>query len=206
MALQRGMGLLPGRGRGHFAHRIAGPAVLTKTRALTRVKSGRSAAKRNIRAISDLEHHALAERTPGQKWADAVANSAGRFSFAVGHFVWFALWIFVNTEGIGPLHPFDPYPFPLLTLVTSLEAIFLSLFILTSQNRATAQADRRSHLDLQINLLAESESTATLKMLRALCKHQGLKIADDPEIGELAERTEPKTLIRDLQDQLPDAS
>jgi len=123
----------------------------------------------------------------------------------VGHFFWFSGWIVLNLGVVPDIRPFDPYPFPLLTLATSLEAIFLSLFILTSQNRATAQADQRSHLDLQINLLAESEATATLRMLRALCEHHGLKIAHDAEVEELAERTEPKALVRDLQTQLPDA-
>lgn len=133
-----------------------------------------------------------------------MASIAGKVWFTVGHFFWFTAWILVNVGVVHVLPPFDPYPFPLLTLATSLEAIFLSLFILTSQNRATAQADQRSHLDLQVNLLAESESTAILKMLRALCKHEGLKIADDPEIEDLAARTEPKTLVNELQTQLPE--
>jgi uncharacterized membrane protein len=125
--------------------------------------------------------------------------------FVAAHFFWFSGWILLNLGVVGGVAPFDPYPFPLLTLVTSLEAIFLSLFILTSQNRATAQADQRAHLDLQINLLAESEATETLKMLRALCEHHGLNIAHDPELELLAQRTEPKTLLKDLQTQLPDA-
>ena len=165
--------------------------------------SGPSAAARNIRAICDLEHSALAQRSRGERWADRIAGIAGKVWFTIGHFFWFSGWILVNTGVVASLSPFDPYPFPLLTLVTSLEAIFLSLFLLTSQSRATAQADQRSHLDLQINLLAESEATATLKMLRAICEHHGLKIAEDPEVTELAERTEPKKLVRDLQTQLP---
>jgi uncharacterized membrane protein len=164
-----------------------------------------SASEGNIRAISDLEHSALARRSTGERWADRVASTAGKVWFTVGHFFWFSGWILLNIGVVSGVTPFDPYPFPLLTLATSLEAIFLSLFILTSQNRATAQAEQRSQLDLQINLLAESESTVTLKMLRALCEHHGLKIAHDAEVELLAQRTEPKTLVRDLQTQLPDA-
>jgi uncharacterized membrane protein len=164
-----------------------------------------SASAGNIRAISDLEYSALAKRSAGERWADKVASTAGKVWFTVGHFFWFAGWIILNLGVVGSFTPFDPYPFPLLTLATSLEAIFLSLFILTSQSRATAQAEQRSQLDLQINLLAESESTVTLKMLQALCEHHGLKIAHDPEVEQLAQRTEPKTLVRDLQSQLPDA-
>lgn len=159
----------------------------------------------NIKAIRDLEMSALAERSLGERCADVVAGVAGKVWFAIGHFFWFSGWILLNLGLFNGLTPWDPYPFPLLTLATSLEAIFLSLFILTSQNRANAQADTRAHLDLQINLLAESESTVTLRMLQALCEHHGLKIAHDAEVEELAQRTEPKSLVRELQNQLPDA-
>src|ERR1700682_6301452 len=135
-----------------------------------------SASARNISAVCELEESDLARRSTGERWADKIASIAGRVWFAGVHFLGFGAWIIVNL-GLAGVTPFDPYPFPLLTLVTSLEAIFLSLFILTSQNRATAQADQRAHLDLQINLLAESEATETLKMLRALCEHHGLNIA-----------------------------
>jgi uncharacterized membrane protein len=163
-----------------------------------------SASARNIRAIRDLEQLALTSRSIGERWADGVARTAGKVWFAVLHFFWFAGWILLNS-GVFPVSPFDPFPFALLTLATSLEAIFLSLFILTSQNRANAQADQRAHLDLQINLLAESESTVTLKMLRALCAHHGLEIAHDPEIEQLTHRTEPKALVKDIETELPDA-
>ena len=164
-----------------------------------------SASARNISAVCELEESALASRSTGERWADKVTSTAGKVWFAVAHFFWFGSWITLNV-GVAGLAPFDAYPFPLLTLVTSLEAIFLSLFILTSQNRANAQADQRAHLDLQINLLAESEATATLKMLQALCAHHGLEIADDPELDLLLQRTEPKTLVRDIQTQLPNSS
>jgi uncharacterized membrane protein len=131
--------------------------------------SDSGASSRNIRAVSALEHSALAQRSMGERWADRVAATAGRVWFAMVHVGLFLGWMILNSGILSPALVFDPYPFQLLTLVTSLEAIFLSLFILTSQNRATSQADQRSHLDLQINLLAEAESTAALKILQALC-------------------------------------
>jgi uncharacterized membrane protein len=85
----------------------------------------------------------------------------------------------------------------------SLESIFLSLFILMSQNRATKQADQRAHLDLQINLLAEHENTKMLSMLQALCRHHRLIEASDPEVDELAKRTEPQQVLKELADNLP---
>ena len=72
------------------------------------------------------------------------------------------------------IEPFDPYPFSLLTMIVSLEAIFLSIWILISQNQMTRQADRREHLDLQINLLAEQESTATLRAVHGIAHHLGV--------------------------------
>jgi uncharacterized membrane protein len=159
----------------------------------------------NIKAICELEHSALASRSVGERWADRVASTAGRVWFAMAHVLWFSAWVVVNSGLMKSIRAFDPYPFQLLTLVTSLEAIFLSLFILTSQNRASAQADQRSHLDLQINLLAEAESTATLRMLRALCAHQGLDVAQDLEVTELLRTTEPKKLLEELQTHLPEA-
>jgi uncharacterized membrane protein len=151
-----------------------------------------------------LEHSALAQRSTGERWADRVAGTAGKVWFAMFHVILFTGWMIVNSGVLNSALVFDPYPFQLLTLVTSLEAIFLSLFILTSQNRATAQADQRSHLDLQINLLAEAESTATLKMLQALCAHHGLNCAHDGDLADLLERTEPEKLVQELQTQLPE--
>lgn len=165
-----------------------------------------SASARNIRAICDLEKSALEKRSLGERWADKVAGTASKVWFAVGHFFWFSGWVVLNSGVLTGITPFDPFPFPLLTLVTSLEAIFLSLFILTSQNRSNAQADKRAQLDLQINLLAESESTLTLRMLQALCAHQGLEIAHDQEVELLAQRTEPETLVEDLRTHLPESS
>ena len=193
---------------------VGGP-VLEKKRSLTGrgsrpvlegrpVVEGRTeASAANIKAISELEYSSLARRSLGERFADGVAGVAGKMWFAGVHFVLFGGWIVTN---MASEMPFDPYPFPLLTLVTSLEAIFLSLFILTSQNRASAQAEQREHLDLQINLLAESEATITVRMLRALCAHHGLKIANDPEVEQLAQRTEPKKLVKEIQTQIPETT
>src|SRR6185295_17218326 len=102
-----------------------------------------------------------------------------------------------------PKGTFDPFPFPLLTMIVSLESIFLSLFILMSQNRTGLQADQRNHLDLQINLLAEDENTKILQMLQALCEHHQLPIGSDPEITAMAKRTEVKEVFSELKDNLP---
>jgi uncharacterized membrane protein len=89
---------------------------------------------------------------------------AGTGWFAGLHVVWFAGWIAWNTWLVASWRPVDPFPFSFLTLVVSLEAIFLTLFVLISQNNLTRQSERRAHLDLQVNLLAEQESTKTVAL------------------------------------------
>jgi uncharacterized membrane protein len=157
---------------------------------------------RNIRAICELERQALRTRSASEVLGDIVAVRAGQMWFIVLHAVWFAAWIWLNSR-YSPWPPFDSFPYALLTMLVSLESIFLSLFILMSQNRSNLQAEHRNHLDLQINLLAEDENTKLLQMVRALCKDRGLKIADDPEIVELARQTEPEQILADIKSSLP---
>jgi uncharacterized membrane protein len=126
--------------------------------------------KDNIRAVAELERVALSQRTLGARLSDAITNVAGsQWSLAL-HAAWFGGWLLLNS-GLLSIRPFDPYPFSLLTSVVSLEAIFLTLFVLASQNRMARETDKRSHLDLQVNLLAEQEMTMVLGMLHELCNH-----------------------------------
>jgi uncharacterized membrane protein len=146
----------------------------------------------------------MQSRSAGERLGDAIARQAGQLWFTVAHAVWFAAWIVINADLIPGLRAFDPFPYQFLTLVVSLESIFLSLFILMSQNRANKQADSRSHLDLQVNLLAEQESTKTLEMLQKLCEFHGLPIANDPELRTLSRSTEPEQLLGELKKSLPE--
>ena len=154
---------------------------------------------KNIQAICEFEEQELARRTLSDRFGDLVATEAGKMWFIAAHMIWFTIWIVLSLRGAA----FDPFPFPLLTMIVSLESIFLSLFILMSQNRAGLQADRRNHLDLQINLLAEDENTKLIQMLRAICQHHGLRIANDPEVIAMAETTDVGGVISDLTENLP---
>ena len=124
--------------------------------------------------------------------------------FIVIHLIWFAAWIYLNMRSHGRA-AFDPFPFALLTMIVSLESIFLSLFILMSQSRSGMQAEQRNHLDLQINLLAEDENTKIIQMLQEICKYHNLQIADDPEVAMLAKRTDLGQVLADLKKNLPGA-
>jgi len=160
-------------------------------------------ASRHIQAIAALEQQALARRSGAQKFSDLIVSQAGRVSAIVFHLVWFAAWIAWNSGRVPRVRPFDPFPFMGLSTVVSLEAIFLSLFILVSQNRASRRADERAQLDLQVNLLSEREATKMLQLLQALCTYHGLNAADDAEVTELISETEPAVIARELEQQLP---
>jgi len=88
-------------------------------------------------------------------------------------------------------------------MIVALESIFLSLFILMSQNSSKIAADRRNHLELQINLLSEDENTKMLLMLQALCEHHNLPIGNDPEITSMTKKTEIHQVLSELDDHLP---
>lgn len=119
-------------------------------------------AEENIRAVARIQQEAAQRRTFAQRVSDRVSSFASRESTVVWHVVWFTIWIVANV-GLLPLRPFDPFPFSLLTTFVSLEAIFLTLFVLASQNRLKQEADRRAHLDLQVNLLAEQKEARSAR-------------------------------------------
>jgi len=162
-------------------------------------------AQQNIQTIARLEEAALHERTLTDRISDAVTRFAGSGAFVLFHVLWFTLWLFANTGRVPDVQPFDPFPFTFLTMIVSLEAIFLSIFVLISQNRMARHTDRRAHLDLQVNLLAEQEMTMVLKMLQRLCEKVGVE-AEIPseELQELAEKTDAHALMNDLHEKIPD--
>jgi uncharacterized membrane protein len=160
--------------------------------------------QRNVRAIAQLEREALHERTPADRVSDALTRATGSAPFVVLHAIGFSAWILTNIGAIPHVTPFDPYPFSFLTLVVSLEAIFLSVFVLMSQNRMTRHADKRAHLDLQVDLLAERELTLMLHMLRGLCEKEGVCTDKyQADLRELLEETDVHALATALDARLP---
>jgi uncharacterized membrane protein len=159
-------------------------------------------AARNIEAIAVLEREALHERSRLDRFTEAVTAAAGSTAFIVGHAVWFGAWIAFN---VTRDRPFDPYPFGLLMLIVSLEAIFLSTAVLMTQNRMQKQADKRAHLDLQVNLLAEQELTTMLKMLAAICQRLEVKVKTrDGSVEQLVKDTDIHTIAVAIDRELAD--
>jgi len=149
---------------------------------------------KNIREILKLEtegnHRSLFDRL-----ADAVSRVAGGLLFFVVHILWFAVWIAINRRPDA----FDPPPYNLLMLAVSLEAIVLTGFVLRAQSRAAMLADRRAELDLQINLLAEEELTAILRVLCALGDKVGIDVASaDPRVEQFRSQTDVREIATEL--------
>jgi uncharacterized membrane protein len=154
--------------------------------------------RKNVEIIGELEKAADAQRTPADRTADAISRFAGSMSFVVLHVIGFGLWIAFNSLPVVPsAWQIDPYPFTFLTFMVSLEAIFLSTFILISQNHEERLAQRRAHLDLQINLLSEQENSLMLKMLESI--ERKLQIPSEHKASALEEETKPEQIVQEIQ-------
>jgi uncharacterized membrane protein len=160
-------------------------------------------ARKNIEAIARLEQEAMLHRSRGERVSDAITRVIGTIGFVVGHVVLFALWCAINL-GYTPLKPFDPFPFGILTLIVSGEGVLLALFVLISQNRMSRQSNQRAHLNLQINLLAEQESTKLLQKVQSLLDHFQVESPSDQAAHHLSQETHVETLVNELQRSLPE--
>jgi uncharacterized membrane protein len=159
----------------------------------------------NVQRIALLEAAALEGRSGVDRGVDAVSHFCGTTTFVWVHVLGFGAWVTLNlAPGLPHL---DAYPFPFLTFMVSLEAILLSTFILMSQNRQGLILERRNRLDLQINLLAEQESTMTLVLLTRVAQKLGVEGTDDPELLRLQQAASPERMVRQIDEQTrrPDA-
>ncbi|HVS60801.1 MAG TPA: DUF1003 domain-containing protein [Gemmatimonadaceae bacterium] len=133
--------------------------------------------------------------------ADRMIGFASSTPFLVIHAIIFIAWIYWNLPFSG-LRKFDPYPFGMLTTIVSLEAIFLSIFVLMTQSRESRIGELREELTLQVNLRMEEEITKTLHLVAGLYSRLGLQLADDPELKAMLEPLDPKKMETDLTEQI----
>ena len=154
--------------------------------------------ERNIRTIIDLRLQAARARGLQDRLADAITAFSGRMGFVYAHILWFGLWFVLNTGRFG-VPPFDPFPYGLLTMVVSLEAIFLATFVLISQNRLSAEAEHRADLDLHIGLLTEHELTRVLQMLDIMQDKMGIENHADSELADLEMETRPEDVLAEIE-------
>ena len=138
------------------------------------------------------------KRSLQDRLADAITSVSGRMVFVYVHIVWFVVWILLNTGRLG-VAAFDPFPYGLLTMIVSLEAIFLSTFVLISQNRLSVEAERRADLDLHVGMLTEHELTRVLQMLDAIQDKLGIANDADSELADLEKETKPEDVLAEIE-------
>ena len=152
----------------------------------------------NIRTMIRLRLKAARERSVQDQIADTITSFSGRMGFVYVHIVWFGLWILLNTGRVG-VRMFDPFPYGLLTMIVSLEAIFLSTVVLISQNRLSGEIERRADLDLHIGLLTEHELTRALQMLDAIQRKMGIDDDEASELADLEMETKPEDVLAEIE-------
>jgi len=157
------------------------------------------------RAFGAIKAQHAADRTVMQTLADRLNELASSPRFLLVHVLWFGTWILWNTGSLG-LEPFDPYPFGFLTLIVSLEAIFLSIFILMAQKRESAIAELREELGLQVNLRIEEEVTKTLQLVTGLYTRLGHVTGEDPELHDMLGPLDIASIERELLEQIATAA
>jgi uncharacterized membrane protein len=153
--------------------------------------------ERNIKALLERKQQEDRHRSAENRIADAITSFVGSMTFVYIHIIFFGLWISWNVGWLG-LKPFDP-SLVILAMEASVEAIFLSTFVLISQNRMSAQADKRAELDLQVSLLTEHEVTHLVKMVRAIAQKMDIQESEDPEIDELEKNVAPEKVMDTLE-------
>jgi uncharacterized membrane protein len=155
--------------------------------------------QRNIQALVERKRRENINKTREEKVADAVTRFAGSMLFVYIHLCLFGLWVLWNLGWIG-LKPFDP-SFVVLAMFASVEAIFLSTFVLISQNRASIQADKRADLDLQVSLLSEHEVTRLIVLVTQIAKKMDIKEANEAELDELSQDVHPENVMDTMEKQ-----
>ena len=153
--------------------------------------------ERNIRTIIHLRTKAAHQRGVQDRIADAITSFSGRMVFAYVHILWFGAWILLNTGRFG-VRVVDPFPYGLLTMIVSLEAIFLSTFVLISQNRLGEETERRADLDLHIGLLTEHELTRVLQMLDVIQEKLGIVDHANSDLADLEMETKPEDVLAEI--------
>ena len=171
-------------------------------------KSGRDENKevagivhKNTRTMLGLRQETEKQKGVQQQFAAAIARHAGSMPFVYSELIFITGWIGLNLGWIPSVRRFDPWPFPLLALITTVEAIFLAIFILVSQNRMSALEEKREELDLQINLLTEHEVTRLITLVDTIANH--LKVTTkDQDLGDLKKETSPEQVLNVIEKEM----
>jgi uncharacterized membrane protein len=155
--------------------------------------------------VRALKARHAAGRSPLENAADRLTRIASSGYFLAVHALWFMTWILWNTGFIPGFVPIDPFPFGLLTMIVSLEAIFLAIFVLMAQRREASVAELREEITLQVLMRAEEEVTKTLQLVAGLYQRLGHKLAEDAELADMMKPLDADSIERQLTTQIEKA-
>ena len=164
--------------------------------------SGVKASQAGAKIAHSIQAQLDEQRTMSERVADMLVRWFGSMAFIIANFIGFIVWIILNVGLVPGIKPFDPFPFIFLTMLVSLEAIFLSIFVLTSQNRESRISDLREEIDIQINMIAEQEITKTIHLISYLMKHLNVPYDKDPELKRMMKPLDMEEIRRELEQQL----
>ena len=156
--------------------------------------------QRNVAIIAEMEKAEANVRSRGERVADRIATWVGSWTFIIAQTFILVLWIILNW--IAWTNHWDPYPFILLNLALSFQSAYAAPILMISQNRQAKLNERRNHLDLQINMLAEQETTEILRLLRLLCEHSGLRLTEIDNRRGLEEETRHAEIVKQIQGEI----
>ena len=156
-----------------------------------------SSLKRNIEALAERRRQEAASATRQDRLAEAITSFTGSMRFVYLHLVLYGAWIVANLSIIPGVPKFDP-SFVILAMEASVEAIFLSTFVLISQNRTAAAADKRADLDLHISLLTEHELTKLAEVMTAIAARLDVPLASPAEIDEIKKDVAPEAVLDEI--------
>ena len=154
--------------------------------------------ERNIRSLQLRRQREEATAGWQERTADTITRFTGSMTFVFLHLAAFGFWIVANLGWVPGVPAWDP-SFVVLAMIASVEAIFLSTFVLISQNRMAAAADKRADLDLQVSLLTEHELTRLIALVSALSRHVGVQTEVDDEVEELKQDVAPEAVLDQIE-------
>ena len=153
-------------------------------------------------AIKSIKAKANLKRSWVEKVADLLTQKFGTILFLSLNAVWFIVWLLINLDLVPGIKPFDPFPFGLLTMIVSLEAIFLAIIVLISQNREEKITDLREEISLQIGIYSERELSKVLELMTLLLKKNNIDVSDDKLLQRMLKPFDMNRVEKVLEDQV----
>jgi uncharacterized membrane protein len=156
--------------------------------------------RRNVAVIAEMEQAAAQVRKRGDRVAERLAAWVGSWTFLITQSIILLAWMVLNI--IAYFGHWDPYPFVLLNLALAFQAAYAAPILMISQNRQAKLSERRNHLDLQINMLAEQETTEILRLLRLLCERPGVETGKGADGRAFEEKTQHAEILRQIEGEI----